>query len=281
MLTPCYGGDLARLTLLRESADAVGVPFTHVLVVHDEDRALFRSLERSGVEVVPSSAVLGRDLDARRQRGRRRWRRALPARLGGGVGGWWTQQVVKLAVGERLGIDDWLCVDSDSVFLRPMTEADLRSPDGRLYLQEHAGLGIGRTVREFHRVSAELLGLVPAELDPTLSYVSWPVPICGAVVASLHAWLEERHGLPWVEVFLRSGATEYPVYGYFARYVDGLTRVVAADHRWAKHIWSPDPAVVARELAEARAEGELCMAMIHGGLGLRPESYRHLVLGAQ
>ncbi len=276
LLTPCHAGDLARFALLRQTVERHGLSFHHVAVVHDEDVDAFRPLAGPGLDVVPSSAVLGRDLDRRRQRGRQRWRRAVPPALGGGVGGWWTQQVVKLAVGEALGLDEWLCLDADAVFLRPLSESDLHSADGRLHLQEHVGLGIGRSVRDFHAVSARFVGA--RDVDPALSYVAWPVPVSGEVVRRLHAHLEAMHSRPWVDSFLRAGATEYPTYGYFARYVDGLSSVVPVDKRWSVHVFDTDPAVVRERVGSAAADPEMVLAMVHGGLHLDPACYRDVVL---
>ena len=278
LLTPCHAGDLARFALLRETVERHGLDFHHIAVVHDEDVAAFASLAGPALDVVPSSAVLGRTLDRQRQRGRQRWRRAVPRALGGGVSGWWTQQVVKLAVGGVLGIDEWLCVDADAVFLRPLAEADLHAEDGRLHLQEHVGLGIGRSVRDFHAASARFVGLTPAEVDPGLSYVAWPVPISGAVVRRLHGWIEQRYRRPWVEAFLAAGATEYPTYGYFARYVDGLQSVLPVDRRWSVHVFDTDPAVVRQRVSDAASDQDVVMAMVHGGMHLDPASYRDVVL---
>ncbi|MCU1602725.1 MAG: hypothetical protein JWO22_3434 [Frankiales bacterium] len=277
LLTPCHLGDLARFALLRETVEHLGLPFHHVAVVHDEDVSAFQPLAGPSLDVVPSSTVLGTELDRRRQRGRQRWRRAVPAALGGGVGGWWTQQVVKLAVGERLGLDEWLCLDADAVFLRPLSESDLHSADGRLHLQEHVGLGIGRSVRDFHAVSARFVGA--GEVDPDLSYVAWPVPVSGEVARRLHAHLEATHARPWVESFLDAGATEYPTYGYFARYLDGLATVVPVDKRWSVHVFDTDPAVVRDRVRAAAADPGMVLAMVHGGMHLDPASYRDVVLG--
>jgi hypothetical protein len=283
MLTPCHAKDIPSFRLLRESVAAVGVPLDHVAVVHDEDLAEFAAVvgDQRDLEIVPSSKVLGADLDRRRRRGRQRWRRAVPAALGGGVGGWWTQQVVKLAVGETLGLDEWVCVDSDAAFVRPLHAADFHDTDGRLHLQEHVGLGVGASVRAFHRASAELLRLDVTQLDPRLTYVSVPLPMAGAVVADLLAWLEREYGRPWREVFLRSGATEYPLYGFFARHVDGLARVVPVDRRWTRQVWTDDLEVVRGSLKEAREDPETRMVMVHGGLHVPPSAYRDLVLGPQ
>jgi hypothetical protein len=281
MLTPVRAADLDRLRLLRTSAEAVGVELDHVVVVDTEDAAVARrALPSSGhLHLVTTADVLDADVERARRRGRRRWRRTLPwnrwDRSGRALSGWWAQQLVKLGAGERLGLQEWLCVDADTAFVAPVTAGDLHDAQGRLHLQEWAGIGVGAGVRARHVDAARVLGLDPAGLDPELTYVGAPVPMHGAVVSRLLAHLG-RDGRPWQRAFLDAGLTEYPLHGLWARHLDPGDDVVAVDQRLALQVYDADLATLPARLDAAVAQGAR-MLMLHSRLGVDADDYAALL----
>lgn len=221
-LTPSYRGDLDRFLLLRRSirrfaADAVD----HVVAVPGADIACFR--ERlagdDGVRVVAQQDVVSPQFYARawvpavrRMLGPHAWR--LDRSRYAGRPGWIVQQIVKLSAPEFFGDGAVCTVDSDLLFVRPFSRADLL-PDGpaRVLLRVDPA-DESAMHRDHMRDARRLLGLPPGPTDH--HYMASPTVFYGEWVRQLRARLEQVHGKPWQQV-LREAETlsEYLLYGVF------------------------------------------------------------------
>jgi hypothetical protein len=225
LVTPTYGPDSEQVRLLCRSLFEVGCTWDHLLVVQDEDLGQFTGLRQiPGTTVIPTSAVLAPDME--------RWRRRSPrTRTPSDVlafvvhrrlKAWWSQQLGKLLLGTALAVDEWVCVDSDCVFLRPPRAADFRADDGGPALFDFLDFPLGAPVRRFHADAATFLGL-PLSIDtqptPRHTFVQQLIPLSREVAESLVTWVEEHHGSPWWAAMVRGRATEYSTYGLFASHL--------------------------------------------------------------
>lgn len=279
VVTPTFAGDLERFVLLRESMVRTGVALPHLAVVDDEDLDLVRRAAPSeGLTVVATSAVLGASLDRARRRGRRRWARKLrqALHLGTAHSGWVAQQLIKLAVFPVLDGRDALFVDSDTFFLRPVTEQDYRAPDGRLHLLEHERFPSGPSIRRYDQQCRAFLGLPPQE-RVTHTYVANGVPVHGPVVDQLVEHVERLHGRRFDRAFAERDATEYTAHGLFARHLHVGALVVPADLRYYWLFQNPDPAVLRAELALRLQRPEVRLGTIHSSLRRPVSHYRRAI----
>jgi Family of unknown function (DUF6492) len=237
VVTPCHASDLERFAFLRESMTACGVDLPHVVVVPDDQRSLFARFEtHSDLRVCTEAEVLPGRLVRQLRRGpnlpdrirhRLTGRRFLRLHWG-----WMVQQYVKLSVGRVVDTSMWVCVDSDTFFVRHMDAQDFHSTRGRPLLLEPVDCPNGPTSIEFRDASARLLGLTPETVDPRVFYTSWVVPMERGVVDELLRFVECRRRGHWWEAMAQTGATEYETYGLFARHIHGLRNVDPEDRRW-------------------------------------------------
>ncbi len=267
LVTPSHAFDAARVRFLRESFAAAGVEGRHVVVVAPEDRAAFAGIP--GVELLTTADVLPAPVEAARRRGRTSWRRALWRDQKRAMSGWWSQQWVKLAIGSALGLDAWVCVDSDVFAVRPF---DPFSAVGELH--EFVDFPVGPEIPRYLDASASFLGL--GAIGHSRTYVGQAVPMHGATVSRMLRAIEERHGRAWWEAMLDANATEYTTYGVFARHVDGLRDVTPVDRRWCWLFYDFDDSFESR-LRTAVEEHGVSLGMVHSRLGVDPSRYRDAV----
>lgn len=216
---------------------ACDVQLPHVVVVPNDERSLFAPFEAgtdlrvlTERDVLPSR--LARQLDRGPSLGDRIRHRMTGRRFLRLYWGWMIQQYVKLSMASVVDTSMWVCIDSDSFFVRHMDETDFRSSRGRPILLELIDCPTGPSSIEFRDASAHLLGITPERLDPRALYTSWIVPMERDVVEELLRFLEGRHKGHWWEAMAESGATEYETYGLFAHHVHALRNVDPEDRRW-------------------------------------------------
>ena len=133
-----YHTDLKRVVRLAQSVrhfNAEHIPF--LVSVPQADLPLFREhLDGSGVELLADEDIIQASprIDA-----------TLLSRMRGSL----SQQVVKSEFWRLGHADAYLCLDSDSVFIRPFRQADYLSPDGTPYtvINEAQELLVGALVR--------------------------------------------------------------------------------------------------------------------------------------
>ena len=276
-VTPTFAGDLERFRLLRLSMRALGMDVPHVAVVQTEDLPLFQRATRQdpGVTLVASADVLAPQAEKARRRGSGRAprrplplaKRALQAAPGWrwSMSGWQAQQLVKLGAGSVVDTDHWVSLDSDSVFLRPVSADAFFDDSGLLLLNRLTGPG-PQQARAQQR-SARLLGLDPALLDPSVYYVDVPVPLHRHVVSDLLSVVEQRSGVAWTVAFQTSRATEYMAYGLYAEHLDVPRRTAARRLDMSRLLYAYDSAAFPQELDDALANG-VSLVMIHSLLAV-------------
>ena len=260
-VTPSHAGDYERFVFQRESMMRCGIDSPHVVIVHDEDTELFkRAPYRDGLTVLSTRAVLRGEIESLRQAGY--------------VSGWHTQQLTKLAAADVVDTD-YVCVDSDTFWVRPVDTADFRAPGGELRLFEQHWLSTELVFWLAHSLAAW-----DTDLQEPIEPVSWVypiVPLSRDLVQELCVELETRHGAPWARVVLEHGAVEYSIYGTYARYVRHLDGVVPTEPDLAICYWQREferfdslPETVAANTSKKAV-------MVHSHLGVSPEDYRATV----
>ena len=171
------------------------------------------------------------------------------------VRGWILQQVLKLALVERLEADQVLLVDSDVVLVRPVDASAFADPARRPLLfrrDEAVQPQMTRHVR-WHAGARRLLG--PASHTGRRArlprYVSSFMLWERAVVVSLVAALQERVGRPWQDVLCGElDLSEWTLYGVYADDVLGYGAAGRTTAAMRCHCyWDPEPL----SLQQARA----------------------------
>lgn len=137
MITPSYGPDFDRCKMLVNSVNKY-VPDTveHVLLVDQRDEAQFQKLASSRTRVMTVESVLPWWI-MRLPMARRWWFsfKSMPVR------NWILQQVVKLGVGEHIESANYMFVDSDVSFIRPMNLGEFTDEQGKLVLYRNPTMG--------------------------------------------------------------------------------------------------------------------------------------------
>lgn len=220
---PLTETDVERAQILFRSLDAFFEPLAtcHVVVPDDEVALVRPRLPGDRYVVVPESDVvpeIGWFRSTARSRGRLRI-------VGPPMHGWFVQQLVKLALAERVRTPFYLTLDADVVCVRPTRYSDL-VPDGRALVQTtppnhpewnddaERVLGLPRSGRQ-HAVTPALLSREAVSalarhlgdrVDPRMRELALWLPRGRArqIVASWRSYL--LRNLPW---------TEYAVYGTF------------------------------------------------------------------
>jgi Family of unknown function (DUF6492) len=197
ILTPSYGPDLELCRDLNRSVLRWTPPDVHHhVLVPRRDRELFAPLRGPRTEVWTLDRLIPRRmlpvpaanlwLNVRRPH--------VPIR------GWVMQQLVQLSAGAELGADLLLLVDSDVVFVRPVTVDTFREA-GRVRFYRSDDAIDERLPRHliWHDVARRLLGLPPAGSPPLPDYVSSPQAWDRRVVLALRDRVEEVTGRPWLD----------------------------------------------------------------------------------
>jgi len=254
LATPSYAGDVERCRLLCASIDRfVTGHAMHYLLVEDSDVPLFRELEGPRRRVVPESALLPPWLKPRPDPlslGKRRIWTGFRALLRGvrPLRGWHAQQLRKLALASVIEEDVILFADSDMLFLRPFSPANLTA-DGKVRLYRKPG-GITAEMREhvsWCGNAASLLGLEQPSM-PSPDYINNLVSWRREHVLALQAHIAGVSGRDWVSaIAAQRQFSEYMIYGYF---VEGVLGLEQAGH-WpdpdelCKVYWGGDAAGIA------------------------------------
>jgi Family of unknown function (DUF6492) len=222
-VTPSYKLDRDRCALLNRSLEACAPSFEHWIVVDRGDLPLFRSLQDHRTNVVAKEEVLPqwvRRLDTLRIGLRSNvWiqSRGLPIR------GWLLQQLIKLAVAEKLTADVLVHVDSDVVLLRPFTSSSVIDRDGRVRLYtrpDYVDETLPHHIR-WHRSAEKLLGIGRADL-PMPDFISSLVPWKRVNAVTLLEHIQSTTGRHWLRALAAAwDVSEYTLYGRFAQDVLG------------------------------------------------------------
>lgn len=219
--TPSYAGDLDRAIWMRRSIRRfLNASCRHILAVPRRDHRAFARAFRddADVELVLQedavASIFYPDLMYRVVKSlapSQCWR--LAARHGGRPG-WVVQQIVKLNCTMWIDAGAVLFVDSDLVFTRPFSLADLGITDGPRTLVRITPPREDSKHREHINRSRQILGLLPGESEhhymayPAIWYVDW--------LSSLHEHLEQQTPASWQQSLHAANLiSEYTIYGLF------------------------------------------------------------------
>lgn len=144
-----------------------------------------------------------------------------------GLGGWYAQQVIKLAAHALVKTPYYFVFDSDIVCIRPCDYASFVVDDRPLvnveYEKDYAELYVPHFVQEEVRIkttrrraSLDALGIDSSQVDCGVFYGETPVMLSTAHVPLVLKRLEDVHGTDWVSVLCQQkGWTEFGLYfGY-------------------------------------------------------------------
>ena len=274
ILTPSCGFDAQRFTLMRRSMRELGIDLPHVVVVEEEDLAAFDSHRRDpGLVILSTKEVLAPYVEWRRRRGKSPNNRAIWNRGPLRMGGWFTQQMVKLSADGVIAHGHWVCIDSDVFFLRPICKADFFSPEGLLHLHEFIDLPVGPASQKMSADAAAFLGL-QGQVDRRYTYVQPIIPIHRNVAARLREHVQITHGLRWELRMHAAGATEYTTYGMFARHIAKFKELAPVDRRWVHLLYDYDRATLSALLAKDLEENpDRRAGMVHSRLDVDTDDY--------
>ena len=139
------------------------------------------------------------------------------------VRGWLLQQLIKLAVAERLTADVLVHVDSDVVLLRPFSVSSIVDQNGRVRLfalPDAVDETLPHHIR-WHRAAEKLLGIAPAGF-PMPDFISSLVPWKRANALALLEHIQRTTGRHWLRALAAVwDVSEYTLYGRFAQNVLG------------------------------------------------------------
>lgn len=276
LVTPTYAGDRNSFAFLRESIERCGIDLAHVAIVDHEDLSVFDRLEhRRGLTILSTRDVLPTTLEARRLARQTRVDRLVGRRAARRLRGWYAQQLVKLAAPSYVETEACVMLDSDVFFVRPITAEDFFGPSGRLQLLERTDLVLKQVEHVmWQRDSAEFLGTT---LDaPIVDYTASVVPMHRGVLLDLQTYVEERHGMPWMEAFEHHRVMEYTTYGVYARWIDDLGRTEPAPPTHTVTCWDTERLDdFGALLATAVQQGTAHAGVVHSHERVPLDSYRH------
>jgi len=245
LITCSYAPDFERCKRLCASMDAwLDATMQHRVVVPARDLPLFRSLANTHRQIVAVEDVLpARFLQLPISN---RW---WLSRSGRPVRGWILQQLTKLSADKITQAEHIVFVDSDLVFLRPLSHAAILR-DNRLRLHRIPGAKDEGLHLRWHHRAAELLGTTPRYFGS--DYIGQLITWRRSRLKGLHQHIEDVQGRPWHEGVAHSlQVSEYILYG---AYVDAILGLEASGHYETADdlchcCWFPDE-------AEALATGE-------------------------
>jgi Family of unknown function (DUF6492) len=240
VITPSYAPDFELCRDLNASVLAhTPEPTVHYIITPRRDLALFSALRGPRTQVWPVDQLLPRSLVAvPRVNAWLNLRRPIPP-----VRGWVMQQVVKLQAAAKIEADVLLSVDSDVVFVRPVTAETFRR-DGRICLYRKETAVDERLPRHllWHDVARTLLG-VPRARPPLPDYIQSPNIWDRRTVLALQDRIQQITGRSWVHAFAaQPHVSECTLYGVFVDEVPGEhSQVARVESMNCHNYWGHSP----------------------------------------
>ena len=240
VVTPTYAPDLELFADLHASVlQFFPDDVRHVVVVNDGEVPLFQRFEGPRCLVVGVRDVLPRSVFSLPFSNL--WlnvRRPVPP-----LRGWILQQLVKLAIGERLPERVVVLADSDLVFIRPVT-ADTFAPGGRVRLYRLDD-GVDETLRrhvKWHAVAHDLVGLPAPARPPLPDYVSSLNAWDRDVVCRMLRRVEDVTGRRWLEQIGKElHFSEWTLYGVYADQYEQGGHVTLTSESLCHSVWGTLP----------------------------------------
>jgi Family of unknown function (DUF6492) len=238
IITPSYAPDFQRCQLLAWSiGEFVQPPFQHYIIVDRRDYGLFRLLNNAHTRVLTVESVLPWWI----------WREPLWRKLWLSLKTWpmrnWIlQQIVKIAVAQRITEDVAVFIDSDVTFVRPFALTSLtRSGELRLFC-DCVGNETQRQMHyKWHQSASRLLAL--PNVNPDIpDYIGNLITWKRTNVVQMCAHLEEVSGRNWIQTLGNVwNFSEYILYGTYIDRILGTAAGQYADaHNFCHDYWMPE-----------------------------------------
>jgi uncharacterized protein DUF6492 len=279
LLTPTLADDFERFCLQRESIRRCGIEIPHVAVVNDEDMPKFADLpDRKNLTIISTRDVLPPMIEQRRQlwgASRKNWQRWF---AGVPLSGWHCQQFIKLAAPSFIQTRGVVCLDSDTVFLRHVTDADFCDGNDWMHLYETTG-DVDVEMAEWLGRSMRFLGINP-QGKPLSRFTHAPVPMDRDILLEMQFFIARRHRREWHQVFdpVIKLVMEYSLYGVFAKYLGQARRVSPTAPPWSVYFWWPNEAEkIERDFTARTASPQAKILNVQSNAGVSPQTYRPLL----
>jgi hypothetical protein len=221
-ITPTHSVDLPRFALLRRSIRRFAAePYRHLALVNTEDCAEFRDhfAADADLQIVPSADILPKDIEQRRKKSGRWWRKVLVPK-NRPIKGWYAQQIMKLFALAECPTEAAVFIDSDVFLCKPLP-ADFFLANGSLTL-------FRRRARDaegfdFDISTHDILGNPLHQVTELFDYIYSPCSFRKSTAVALFAEFAKRRRNTWIRRFLAERRpSEYNLLGYAASVLEGL-----------------------------------------------------------
>jgi hypothetical protein len=240
VITPSYAPDIELCSDLNASVMRhTPASVVHYIFTPRRDVKMFARLRGPRTQVLAVDELLPRRMVA--VPGANFWvnlRRPLPP-----VRGWVMQQLVKLEAAKHIAAEQLLLVDSDVLFVRPVTSETFVRNERICFYRKEMGV-TERLPRHviWHNVARILLGL-PADPPPLPDYVSAFNVWKRETVLALQERIQQTTGRHWMDaVAAQLHFSEFILYGVFVDKVLGDRALVQPSKSMLCHsYWEPAP----------------------------------------
>jgi len=150
-------------------------------------------------------------------------------------GGWWRQQVLKIAVAKVVTAERYLVLDAKNHLFRPLDVGFLEGPDGRPKLN-----GYGFEKHSLKDALIRTLGYFDIEAAPFIAHftrTSTPYLMLPEVCREIIAYVEKRDGKPFAEIFFDKRLTEFFLYAGYLQSQGRLQSTYDMSQPYCAQIW--------------------------------------------
>lgn len=215
LITVTYAGDLVRFKRLCDSIDKTMPNVVHYVLIDRVDYNDFAPMASDKRQIISTDQILPQ-LKYFALRGKRYWL----SLWGAIVRPWIFQQLIKIKFTASLQEDMAVIVDSDAIFIRPITP-DTLYRDDKAILYHAPGAANKATHQKWHKAAAKALN-IPTQKYFGSDYISTAVPWKPAVVRMMIDRIDSQHWRPWYAVLASYFRfSEYIIYGVFNSEVKG------------------------------------------------------------
>jgi len=275
IVTPSFAGDLERCELLVESVRKCSPGWNHYIIVDRHDVPKFRALSSNKTIIMDSREIM--DSGLKKAPGRSGiWlsMNTLPVR------GWMTQQIRKLGISTKIDETNFLCCDSDTVFLKNFNENSF------LVDQKLGLLDVNfcdKNVETWTHKAEKLLGL-PRNSVEYRGHVGMLILWNRNMLQRLQEAIEENCQQKWqIAIARHTTFSEYITYGVFVRSVVGYENSPHAPSTvdLVKTNWGQTTRTPAEfEAFFSSLSNTQIAAMVHSKDGISVDAYRTQVENA-
>lgn len=241
VVTPSYRPDAELCRDLNASVMKYCSPdIEHHILVPNRDLSLFADMANERTKIIGVDSLLPKNIF--RIPGANLWinlARPFPP-----LRGWIVQQLVKLGYVASLAADLALLIDSDIVFINPVS-TDSYTHDGEAPLFRRRG-GVTEDMQRhviWHQVSHRLLGLEEPGPCPLPDYITCPCLWEPKVVSALLEHIENTTGEHWATAIGRNlHFSEMMLYGVYAEHFhDQAEPLLTTDASQVHNYWDEVP----------------------------------------